>query len=79
MGVTLKLFGVSVQMLELVEQDTWNKVNVVCKVKSNPYHEYGRTRENEDDPMPEYPCHLDHHLPNLEGEIHLKGGRIVTP
>ena len=66
-------------MLELVEQDTWNKVNGVCKVKSNPYHEYGSTRENEDDPMPEYPCHLDHHLPNLEGEIHLKGGRIVTP
>ena len=27
----------------------------------------------------EYPYLFYHHLPNLEDEIHLKGGRIVTP
>ena len=65
-------------MLELVEQDTWNKVNGVCKVKSNPYHEYGTTQESEEDSKIEYAYLFDHHLPNLEDEIHLKGCRIVT-
>ena len=30
-------------------------------------------------PKAEYQHLFNHHLPNLEDEIHLKGGRIVTP
>ena len=39
----------------------------------------GATRGSEEDPKAEYLHLFDHHHSNLEDEIHLKGGRIVTP
>jgi hypothetical protein len=63
----------------MVEQVTWRKVNRVCKVKQNPYKEEVTTRGRGEDSMVKYPYLFNHHLPNLEDEIHLKGGRIVTP
>ena len=74
-----ELFGVPVKILELVEQVTWSKVIGVCKVKQNLYQEDGTSQGCEEDPKAEYPYLMDHHLSNLEDEIHLKGGRIVTP
>jgi hypothetical protein len=43
------------------------------KVKRNPYQEDGITQGSEEDPKAEYPYLFDHHLQNLEDEIHLKG------
>ena len=37
------------------------------------------TTQGSEGPKAEYPYLMDHHLSNLEDEIHLKGGRIVTP
>jgi len=65
--------------LELVEQVSWSKDIRVCKLKWNLYQDEGTTQGREEDSMAEYPHLFDHHLLNLEDEIHLKGGRIVTP
>jgi len=59
--------------LELVEQVSWSKDIRVCKVKWNLYKDEGTTQESEEDSMAEYPYLFDHHLLNLEDEIHLKG------
>ena len=39
----------------------------------------GTTRESEEESKDGVFPYLSRRLPNLEDEIHLKGGRIVTP
>jgi hypothetical protein len=71
-GISWELFGVPAKILELVEQVTCSKV-IICKVRLNLYQEDGTTQESEEDSNTEYAYLFDHHLLNLEDEIHLKG------
>jgi len=48
-------------------------------VKPKSLQEDGTTQGNEQHPKAEYPYLFGHCLPNLEDEIHFKGGRFVTP
>jgi len=43
------------------------------QLNQNPYQEDGTTQESEEDLQAEYLYLFDHHRPNLEDEIHLKG------
>jgi hypothetical protein len=57
----------------MVEQAIRIKVVTTCKVKQNPYKEEVTTQGRGEDSMVKYPYLFDHHLLNLEDEIHLKG------
>jgi hypothetical protein len=71
LGVPIKILEF-VKILELVEQVTCGKV-ILCKVRRNLYQGDGTTQESEKDSKTEYAYLFDHHLSNLEDEIHLKG------
>ena len=49
----------------------------MCKVQWNRHSMDEATWEREEDLRTDYPISLNHL--NLEDEIHLKGGRFVTP
>ena len=81
--VTKELFGVLVKILELVKQVTLSKVIKVTQQKhGGPYptsSRIGLLEEVKKFSMAEYPYLVDHQCLNLEDEIYLKRGRIVTP
>ena len=58
---------------------TRGQVIKMCKVQWNRYIEDEATWEREEDLRKIYPQLFGKHRPNLEDEIHFKGGRIVTP
>ena len=51
----------------------------MCKVKWDHYQDDRTTRGSEEESKDEVSQSLSRRLPNLGDEIHLKGGRIVTP
>ena len=51
----------------------------VCKVKWDPYQDDGTARGSKKESKDGVSQSPSRRLPNLEHEIHLKGGRIVTP
>ena len=51
---------------------SWNQFGKLLGVRST-------VRKVKKDSKAKYPYLFDYHLPNLGDEIHLKGGRIVTP
>ena len=67
-----------VKILEFASRVTRNKVIKFCKVQWSHHTEDEATWEREDYLHKDHPhtCFLAN--PNLEGEIHLKGGRFVT-
>ena len=69
----------SVNILEMVERVMRSRVIKMCKVQWNRYTEDEATWEREGDLRKTYPSFLSKHYPNLEDEIHFKGGRIVIP
>ena len=77
-GDTWELPGVPIRILELVWQVTWSKV-IICKARQNPYQEDGTTRGSKEESKDEVSLSPSWRLLNLGDEIHLKGGRIVTP
>ena len=66
-----------VKILEFASRVTRSKVIKFCKVQRSHHTEDEATWEREDDLRKDHP-HLFLANPNLEGEIHLKGGRFVT-
>ena len=59
-----------VKILEMAERVTMSRIIKICKVQWNRYTE---------DTLKYTHGFLSKHRPNLEDEIHFKGGRIVTP
>ena len=51
----------------------------MCKVKWDPYQDNGTAWESKKESKDEVSLSLSRRLLNLGDEIHLKGGRIVTP
>ena len=51
----------------------------MCKVKWDPYQDDGTARGSKEETKNEVSLSPSRRLPNLEDEIHLKGGRIITP
>ena len=72
------MFGVSIRILELVWQVTWSKV-IICRVRRNPYQDDETTRGSKVESKDGVSLSPSRRLPNVGDEIHLKGGRIVTP
>ena len=68
-----------VRILETAERVTRSRVIKLCKVQRNQYTEDEATWEREEDLGKHTGSYLSKHRPNLEDEIHFKGGRIVTP
>ena len=66
-----------VKILEFASRVTRSKVIKFCKVQWSHHSEEEATWEREEDLRKDRPHHLLAN-PNLEGEIHLKGGRFVT-
>ena len=66
-----------VRILETTERITRSKIIRMCKVQWNRHSMDEATWEREEDLRTDYPISLNHL--NLEDEIHLKGGRFVTP
>ena len=66
-----------VKILEFVSQVTRSKVIKFCKVQWSHHTEDEATWEREEDLLKDHPTYFLAN-PNLEGEIHLKGGRFVT-
>ena len=64
--------------MESVWQITWSKVNRYAS-KVVLYQDDGTARESKEESKDRVFPSLSRRLPNLEDEIHLKGGRIVTP
>ena len=66
-----------VKILEFASRVTRSKVIKFCKVQWSHHTEDEATWEREEDLLKD---HLTYFLanPNLEGEVHLKGGRFVT-
>ena len=48
-------------------------------MKWDHYQDDGTTRESKEESRDKISLSPSRRRPNLEGEIHLKGGRIVTP
>ena len=72
------MFKVPVKILEIVRQITWSKGNRYAN-KVDLYQDDGTARESEEESKDGVFPYLSRRLPNLEDEIQLKGGRIVTP
>ena len=66
-----------IKILEFASRVTRSKVIKFCKVQWSHHTEDEATWEREED-LGKDPLHLFLANPNLEGEIHLKGGRFVT-
>ena len=78
-GVTWELFKVPIKISKSVWQVTWSKVNRYAKLSGSSYQDDGTTRWSKEESKDEVSLSPSRHLPNLGDEIHLKGGRIVTP
>ena len=76
--VTWELFKVPIKILELVRQITWSKGNMYAS-KVDLYQDDGTAQGSKEESKDRVFPYLSRCLPNLEDEIHLKGGRIVTP
>ena len=76
--VTRELFKAPVKVLELVRQITWSKSDMYAS-KVDLYQDDGTARESKEESKDGVFPSLSRRLSNLEDEIHLKGGRIVTP
>ena len=68
-----------IKILETAERVTRSQIVKTCKVQWNRYTEDEATWEREEDLRKTYHSFFSKHRPNLEDEIHFKGGRIVTP
>ena len=66
-----------IKILETTERITCTKIMKFCKVQWSHHTEEEATWEREEDLRQDHP-HLLLANPNLEDEIHLKGGRFVT-
>jgi hypothetical protein len=67
-----------VKILGTSEKVTWNNRYKMCKVQWSNHTKDKATWEKEDQLKAEFPdIFLDY--PNIEGKIHPKGGRFVTP
>ena len=66
-----------VKILEYASRVTRSKVIKFCKVQWSHHTEDEATWERGEDLLKDHP-HLFSSKANLEGEIHLKGGRFVT-
>jgi hypothetical protein len=67
-----------VKIMDTSEKVTWNNRYKMCKVQWSNHTEEEATWEKDDQLKAELPDIFSTCL-NLEGEIHPKGGRFVTP
>ena len=72
------MFKAPNKVLELVRQITWSKASGMQN-KVDLYQDEGTARGSKEESKDGVFPSLSLCLPNLEDEIQLKGGRIVTP